>query len=77
MDFQLSSEQKLLQESARRMVARQIELILSAHDPDRSLPQELSLQVIQHYASQKRPADQACACWTWGWCMNKSPQPAS
>ena len=52
MDFALSTEQKLLQDSVARMVERDINPILEAHDQDRSLPKEPSLDVIRHYASQ-------------------------
>jgi len=52
MDFELSPEQRLLQESVRQMVDRQIQPILDANDPEKSLPKGPSLQVIQHFASQ-------------------------
>ena len=34
MDFQLTSEQRMIQESVRRMVSRDIQPILDAHDAD-------------------------------------------
>lgn len=38
MDFQLDFEQSTIQESTRRMVERDIQPILDAHDPDTPLP---------------------------------------
>jgi alkylation response protein AidB-like acyl-CoA dehydrogenase len=52
MDFQLTSEQRLIQESTRRMVARDIQPVLDAHDPDRPLPKEAMRKLLQVCASQ-------------------------
>ena len=52
MDFKLSTEQRLLQDSVQRMVDREIQPILDAHDPDRPLPKAPSLAIAQAYASQ-------------------------
>ena len=40
MDFSLSEEQSMIQETTRRMVERDINPILAAHPSDRSLPRE-------------------------------------
>lgn len=40
MDFDLTSEQRLIQDSAQRMVAQKIQPVLDAHDADRPLPKE-------------------------------------
>ena len=45
MDFQLTQEQKLYAENARRMVERDIEPILSAHSPDQPLPKAELLRI--------------------------------
>lgn len=47
MDFRLTSEQRLLQESTRRMVERDIRPILNAHDPDTPLPKAAMRQILQ------------------------------
>ncbi|HZT49377.1 MAG TPA: acyl-CoA dehydrogenase family protein [Hyphomicrobiaceae bacterium] len=52
MDFQLTSEQRLIQESTRRMVARDIQPVLDAHDPDRPLPKEVMRKLLQVCATQ-------------------------
>jgi alkylation response protein AidB-like acyl-CoA dehydrogenase len=52
MDFRLTSEQRLIQESSRRMVERDIQPVLAAHDPDRPLPKEAMRQVLQVCAGQ-------------------------
>jgi alkylation response protein AidB-like acyl-CoA dehydrogenase len=52
MDFQLTSEQRLIQESTQRMVARDIQPVLDAHDPDRPLPKEAMRKLLQVCASQ-------------------------
>lgn len=45
MDFQLSEDQRLLQDSARRMTATEIEPRLKANDPSRSLPKSVMLEI--------------------------------
>lgn len=45
MDFKLSEDQRLLQDSARRMVASEIEPRLRAHDPSRPLPKSTMLEI--------------------------------
>src|SRR5262245_26396530 len=52
MDFRLTSEQRLIQESTRRMVERDIEPVLDAHDPDRPLPKEVMRSLLQVCAAQ-------------------------
>ncbi len=52
MDFQLTSEQRLIQESTRRMVARDIQPVLDAHDPDRPLPKDVMRKLLQVCATQ-------------------------
>ena len=52
MDFQLTSEQRMIQELVRRMVSRDIRPILDAHDPDAPLPKEVMRQILQVCASQ-------------------------
>jgi len=52
MDFQLTSEQRLIQESVQRMVARDIQPILDAHDPDAPLPKDAMRTILQLCASQ-------------------------
>jgi len=45
MEFALTEEQTLIQESARRMVERDIQPILDANDPDTSLPKADLLKI--------------------------------
>jgi alkylation response protein AidB-like acyl-CoA dehydrogenase len=52
MDFQLTSEQRLIQEATRRMVARDIQPVLDAHDPDRPLPKAVMRGLLQVCAAQ-------------------------
>ncbi len=52
MDFQLTEAQTLLQESARQMVARDIDPVLRAHDPDRPLPKAALLKIYAVLARQ-------------------------
>jgi alkylation response protein AidB-like acyl-CoA dehydrogenase len=47
MDFQLTSEQRLIQDSARRMVERDIATVLRRQEPDRPLPKEVMRQLLQ------------------------------
>lgn len=46
MDFQLTYEQKMLQESIRKMVERDINPILKANDPDKPLSREATKKII-------------------------------
>ena len=46
MDFALTAEQELMQDSMRRLVAREIEPLLAAHPPDRSLPKSAFLHAL-------------------------------
>jgi len=46
MDFQLTYEQKMLQESIKKMVERDINPILKAHDPDKPLTREATRQIL-------------------------------
>jgi alkylation response protein AidB-like acyl-CoA dehydrogenase len=50
MDLQLSPEQKLYSENARRMVERDIEPILHAHSPDAPLPKRELLRIFEVFA---------------------------
>jgi alkylation response protein AidB-like acyl-CoA dehydrogenase len=52
MDFQLTSEQRMIQDSVRRMVDREIQPILAAHDPDTPLPKAAMRQILQLCANQ-------------------------
>jgi alkylation response protein AidB-like acyl-CoA dehydrogenase len=52
MDFQLTSEQRMIQDSTRRMVERDIQPILDAHDADRPLPKEVMRKLLQVCARQ-------------------------
>ena len=52
MDFRLTGEQRLIQDSTRRMVERDIQPVLDAHDPDRPLPKEVMRQLLQVCAAQ-------------------------
>jgi alkylation response protein AidB-like acyl-CoA dehydrogenase len=52
MDFELTSEQRMIQESVRRMVDREIQPILRAHDADTPLPKDAMRQILQLCASQ-------------------------
>lgn len=52
MDFQLTSEQQMVQDSIRRMVARDIQPVLDAHDPDTPLPKQVMLELLQLCATQ-------------------------
>ena len=46
MDFDLTSEQKLIQDAAKRMVERDIQPILDAHDPDHPLPKDQMAKIL-------------------------------
>ena len=46
MDFQLTHEQVLIQESMRKMVERDINPILKSQDPDKPLTREVTRQII-------------------------------
>ena len=52
MDFQLTSEQRMIQDAARRMVERDIQPVLDKQDPDRPLPKEVMRQLLQVCARQ-------------------------
>lgn len=52
MDFQLTSEQRMIQESAKRMVEKEIEPILKRHDPDSPLPKEAAREIKKIGARQ-------------------------
>ncbi|MGF7160402.1 alkylation response protein AidB-like acyl-CoA dehydrogenase [Rhodoligotrophos appendicifer] len=52
MDFSLTEEQTILQDSARRMVEQEIMPILKANDPDRPLPKSAMLQVYAVFARE-------------------------
>jgi alkylation response protein AidB-like acyl-CoA dehydrogenase len=46
MDFQLTHEQVLIQDSIKKMVERDINPILKAHDPDKPLTREATRQIL-------------------------------
>ena len=46
MRFSLTEEQRLIQDTARALVARDIEPVLAAHDPDRPLPKHAMRQIF-------------------------------
>ncbi|MBB6181936.1 acyl-CoA dehydrogenase family protein [Pseudorhizobium flavum] len=50
MNFELTTEQKQLQDSAREMSRRDIEPILKHHDPDKPLPKEAMLEIFAFLA---------------------------
>lgn len=52
MDFQLSSEQRMLQESVRRMVDRHIQPVLDACAADSPLPKEQAKSILQLLARE-------------------------
>lgn len=52
MDFQLNESQILLQNAAKQMVAREIEPVLRAHDPDRPLPKPALMKIYSVLARQ-------------------------
>ena len=52
MSFQLSSEQRMVQESVRRLVDREIQPVLDAHGPDTPLPKAAMRQILQLCANQ-------------------------
>src|SRR5581483_9385145 len=52
MEFQLDSEQRMIQESTRRMVERNINPMLSAHDRDKPLPKEAMQKIFGVCAEQ-------------------------
>src|SRR5215471_19731994 len=52
MDFNLTSEQRLIQDAMRRMSAREILPILKANDPTRPLPKEAMHCILKACASQ-------------------------
>ena len=52
MDFQLTSEQRMIQESARRMVGRDIQPVLDKQDVDSPLPKEVMRKLLQVCAGQ-------------------------
>ena len=47
MDFDLTAEQQLIQDSARRMVGQDIQPVLDAHDPDTPLPKVAMRKILQ------------------------------
>jgi alkylation response protein AidB-like acyl-CoA dehydrogenase len=51
MDFTLTDEQRMIKESARDRVAREIEPVMAAHDRERPLPKEAMLKL---YASARQ-----------------------
>jgi alkylation response protein AidB-like acyl-CoA dehydrogenase len=52
MDFQLTSEQRMIQDSARRRAERDIQPVLDAHDADCPLPKGAMRQLLQVCAGQ-------------------------
>jgi alkylation response protein AidB-like acyl-CoA dehydrogenase len=52
MDFELTSEQRLIQDATRRMVERDIRPILAANDPNRPLPKEDMRKILCICAGQ-------------------------
>ena len=51
MDFSLTHEQEMMVDACRRVVARELEPILAAHPPDRSLPKPATQAVLRHLAA--------------------------
>lgn len=56
MDFKLSPEQELLQESARSMVERDIQPVLDQHDADQPLPKAAMLRIYEVLGAQRLTA---------------------
>ncbi len=56
MDFTLSSEQRLLQESVKKMVDREITPILKRNDPHKVLPKEERRAIVKVCAAQGHTA---------------------
>jgi alkylation response protein AidB-like acyl-CoA dehydrogenase len=52
MEFKLDSEQRMIQESTQRMVERDIDPILAAHDRDKPLPREAMQKIFAICAQQ-------------------------
>ncbi|MHA1113728.1 MAG: acyl-CoA dehydrogenase family protein, partial [Alphaproteobacteria bacterium] len=52
MDFSLTSEQELMRETGRRMVADDIQPVLDAHDADAPLPKAAVLEIFACFARQ-------------------------
>ena len=52
MDFSLTSEQDLMRETGRRMVDKDIQPVLDAHDPDKPLPKSAMLEIFACFARQ-------------------------
>jgi acyl-CoA dehydrogenase len=52
MNFELTSEQRMIQESAKRMVEREIAPILKRHDLDSPLPKEAAREIKKIGARQ-------------------------
>jgi alkylation response protein AidB-like acyl-CoA dehydrogenase len=52
MDFELTSEQRMIQESAKRMVEREINPILKRNDPNSPLPKEAAREIKKIGARQ-------------------------
>lgn len=46
MSFQLNSEERLVQDSVQKMVAKHITPVLESHDPDEPLPKEAMRQIF-------------------------------
>lgn len=51
MDFQLNFEQKMVQESTRKMVEREINPIMAAHDADKPLPKAAMQKIFASCAA--------------------------
>lgn len=51
MIFELSSEQQMMVDACRRLVARELAPILAAHPRDQPLPKSAAQQVLRHLAS--------------------------
>jgi len=51
MDFTLSSEQQMMVDACRRLVARDIDPILAAHPQDRPLPKHAAQAILRHLAT--------------------------
>jgi len=47
LDFELSGTEQLLADTARRVVARDVEPVLAAHPPDRALPKAVMLDLYR------------------------------
>ena len=54
MDFEFSEDGRLLAETARRIVARDVEPVLAKHPQDQALPKSVMLDLYQPRARESK-----------------------